>query len=82
MMYFVKNRNRFAYTTMADLGLPRGSGAIESAIRRVINLRIKGASIYWLPESVEAILLLRSFYKSNRWSCLHRMATASPGAAA
>ena len=40
--------------------VPQGSGAVESAIRRVINLRIKGASIYWLPESVDAILLLRS----------------------
>ena len=49
---------------MVGLGLPRGSGAVESAIRRVINLRIKGASIYWLPESVDAILLLRSFYAS------------------
>ena len=65
--YFLKNRHRFAYTTMVGLGLPRGSGAVESAIRRVINLRIKGASIYWLPESVDAILLLRSFYKSGRW---------------
>ncbi len=68
--YFLKNRHRFAYTTMVGLGLPRGSGAVESAIRRVINLRIKGASIYWLPESVDAILLLRSFYKSGRWNCL------------
>ena len=51
---------------MVGLGLPRGSGAVESAIRRVINLRIKGASIYWLPESVDAILLLRSFYKSGQ----------------
>ena len=76
MNYFIKNRHRFAYTQMARLKLPRGSGAVESAIRRVINLRIKGASIYWLPESVEAILLLRSFYKSNRWTCLQRMATA------
>ena len=42
--YFLKNRHRFAYTTMVGLGLPRGSGAVESAIRRVINLRIKGAS--------------------------------------
>ena len=42
---FLKNRHRFAYTTMGGLGLPRGSGAVESAIRRVINLRIKGASI-------------------------------------
>ena len=67
--YFLKNRHRFAYTTMVGLGLPRGSGAVESAIRRVINLRIKGASIYWLPESVDAILLLRSFYKSGRWNC-------------
>ena len=57
--YFLKNRHRFAYTTMVGLGLPQGSGAVESAIRRVINLRIKGASIYWLPESVDAILLLR-----------------------
>ena len=44
--YFLKNRHRFAYTTMVGLGLPRGSGAVESAIRRVINLRIKGASVY------------------------------------
>ena len=77
--YFLKNRHRFAYTTMVGLGLPRGSGAVESAIRRVINLRIKGASIYWLPESVDAILLLRSFYKSGRWNCLQRMAMTPVG---
>ena len=70
--YFLKNRHRFAYTTMVGLGLPRGSGAVESAIRRVINLRIKGASIYWLPESVDAILLLRSFYKSGLGYPLNR----------
>ena len=58
------------------------SGAVESAIRRVINLRIKGASIYWLPESVDAILLLRSFYKSGRWNCLQRMAMTPVGVSA
>ena len=52
------------------------------AIRRVINLRIKGASIYWLPESVDAILLLRSFYKSGRWNCLQRMAMTPVGVSA
>ena len=80
--YFLKNRHRFAYTTMVGFGLPRGSGAVESAIRRVINLRIKGASIYWLPESVDAILLLRSFYKSGRWNCLQRMAMTPVGVSA
>jgi hypothetical protein len=49
---------------------------MESAIRRVVNLRIQGASIYWLEDGAEAILLLRSFYKSNRWQCLQRMATS------
>ena len=80
--YFLKNRHRFAYTTMVGLGLPQGNGAVESAIRRVINLRIKGASIYWLPESVDAILLLRSFYKSGRWNCLQRMAMTPVGVSA
>ena len=56
-----------------------GMRPVESAIRRVINLRIKGASIYWLPESVDAILLLRSFYKSGRWNCLQRMAMTPGG---
>ena len=79
---FLKNRHRFAYTTMGGRGLPRGSGAVESAIRRVINLRIKGASIYWLPKSVDAILLRRSFYKSGRWNCLQRMAMTPVGVSA
>ena len=44
--------------------------------------KIKGASIYWLPESVDAILLLRSFYKSGRWNCLQRMAMTPVGVSA
>ena len=35
-----------AYATFRRRGLPLGSGAIESAIRRVINLRMKGNSIF------------------------------------
>ena len=38
---------------------PLGSGAVESAIRRVINLRLKGNGIYWREENAEAILVLR-----------------------
>ena len=75
LMSFVNNRTRFDYATMDALKLPKGSGAMESAIRRVVNLRIKGASIYWLEDNAEAILLLRSFYKCNRWCDLHRMAS-------
>jgi hypothetical protein len=47
--------------------LPVGSGAIESAVRRVINLRIKGNSIFWQEENAEAMLVLRGLVLSRRW---------------
>lgn len=71
--YFMRNRKRMLYSTISGLGLPIGSGAMESAIRRVVNLRLKGASIYWLRETAEAMLLLRSYYKSGRWNMLKKL---------
>ena len=56
--------------------MPIGSGAIESTVRRVVNLPLKGASIFWCRASAEAILLLRSYYKAGRWNLLKRMATS------
>src|SRR5215813_1143891 len=41
--YFIKNQRRMAYAKLMAMKLPIGSGAIESAVRRVINLRLKGA---------------------------------------
>ena len=82
LAYFVDCRASFAYVKAQRLKLPKGSGAMESAIRRVVNLRIKGASIYWLEENIEAILLLRSYYKCRRWPLLQRMAMSQEGTAA
>lgn len=48
--------------------LPTGSGAIESAIRRVINLRMKGNSISWKEENAEGMLVLRGLVVSRRWN--------------
>ena len=48
-------------------GLPSGSGAIESAIRRVINLRLKGNGIIWREENAEAMLVIRANVLCNRW---------------
>jgi hypothetical protein len=56
--------------------MPIGSGAIESTVRRVVNLRLKGASLSWCRASVEAILLLRSYYKAGRWNLLKHIATS------
>ena len=74
--YFIKNQSRMAYAKLKAKKLPSGSGAIESAVRRVINLRLKGASIFWCRQSAEAILLLRSYYKAGRWNMLKYMATS------
>ena len=74
--YLIKNQSRMAYAKLTALKLPIGSGAIESTVRRVVNLRLKGASIFWCRASAEAILLLRSYYKAGRWNLLKRMATS------
>ena len=59
---------RLDYAKFRRRKLPVGSGAIESAIRRVINLRMKGNSIFWREENAEAMLLLRGLVLSRRWT--------------
>jgi hypothetical protein len=58
---------RLKYPTFRKLGLPLGSGAIESGIRRVINLRLKGNSIYWREASAESMLQIRAQVLTDRW---------------
>ena len=48
-------------------GVPMGSGAIESTIRRVLNLRLKGSGTYWTEDNAEAIFQLRAAVVSGRW---------------
>lgn len=65
--YFAKNGERMQYAPFKKLGLPRGSGHVESAIRRVINLRLKAPGTFWLREMAECFLFLRSQLLSGRW---------------
>jgi hypothetical protein len=82
--YFKRNggKGRLDYARVAALKLPIGSGAIESAIRRVVNLRLKGPTIYWHKTSAEAVLLLRSYYKAGRWNHLEKQALTTATASA
>ena len=73
--YFKKNRKRIDYKLFESKGLPIGSGAIESAVRRVVNLRLKGNSIFWKVDNANDIISLRSLYKSGRWSRLEKIAS-------
>jgi len=58
---------RLRYNCFRCRGVPLGSGAIESTIRRVINLRLKGNGIYWTEDNAEAVFQLRAAVVSGRW---------------
>jgi len=65
--YFHANSKRMQYALFESEGLPRGSGSVESAIRRVINLRLKSCGSFWKKENAEIYLFLRSQLITGRW---------------
>jgi hypothetical protein len=58
---------RLRYNRFRRRGVPMGSGAIESTIRRVIKLRLKGRGISWTEDNAEAVFQLRAAVVSGRW---------------
>ena len=56
-----------SYVSFRRQGLPCGSGAIESSIRRVINLRLKSNAMFWKRENAELMLQVRSQLVTDRW---------------
>jgi hypothetical protein len=65
--YFASRKELMRYDRFEQRGIPLGSGAVESAIRRVVNLRMKGPSIFWRGENAERMLHLRCYLKAGRW---------------
>ena len=76
--YFHNNIGRMNYKQVKQEKLPMGSGAMESAVRRVINLRLKGAGIFWHEDNANAMLMLRSYYKAGRTQDIARFAFTTP----
>lgn len=66
MNEYFGDHSRFQYKAFRDNALPTGSGTVESAIRRVINLRIKGTGLFWNREHAENILFLRSLVLTGK----------------
>ncbi|WP_109013000.1 ISLre2 family transposase [Nostoc commune] len=60
-------KGRLNYDKAINKKLPIGSGAIESLIRQVVNLRIKGNSKFWLKENAEIMLHLRCQWIAKSW---------------
>jgi len=78
--YLLRNARvgRLDYAKARRAKMPMGSGSMESAVRRVVNLRLKGAGIFWHEDHAEQMLLLRAYYKSKHWQVLTNKAFASP----
>ena len=65
--YFEKHAARMTYTSLDDQHLPVGSGVVESAVRRIINLRFKAPGTFWEEDTVADLMHLRACFKAGRW---------------
>lgn len=67
LKYLGKHNDKTQYLDYQEDKLMCGSGIIESAIRRVINLRFKNASTFWDKKRVEKMYFLRGALLAKRW---------------
>jgi hypothetical protein len=68
LAYFRVHIEHIQYEFFKKKKLLCGSGAVESAIRRIINLRFKNVSSFWLEEHLEPLCFLRATFLSGRWN--------------
>ena len=68
--YFVSNIDRMQYAASRAMSLPIGSGVIESAIRRVVNMRVKAPGSFWKLGFAETVIYLRAQLLYGRWENL------------
>jgi len=68
--YFKKLEKQIDYQSLKESNRPCGSGIIESAIRRIVNLRFKSPSSFWYPENVEKLMFMRGVALSGRWEIM------------
>lgn len=68
--YFTRNEARMQYKKFQSAKIPIGSGAVESAVRRIVNQRMKGNGTFWKEINAEGMLLIRSYLKSGRYDDL------------
>jgi len=78
--YFEEHKERMRYDELERKGLPLGSGAMESTIRQVVNLRLKGAGMFWLLHNAEGFLHLRCYLMAGRWDIIENAIINHKGA--
>jgi hypothetical protein len=67
LRYVETHAHRMRYVTLETQKLPIGSGQVESAVRRVVNLRFKAPGSFWRETTVSGLMHLRAAFKAGRW---------------
>ena len=67
LRYLEVHTHRLRYVTLEARKLSIGSGQVESAVRRVINLRFKAPGSFWTETTVSGLRHLRAAFKAGRW---------------
>src|SRR5262252_1352352 len=65
--YLAVHAHRMRYVTLEAGKLSIGSGQVESAVRRVINLRFKAPGSFWTETTVSGLMHLRAAFQAGRW---------------
>jgi hypothetical protein len=68
ILYLFHQRKRMRYAYFRQLGLPIGSGTVESACKVVVQARLKQAGMRWSRSGAQAMPALRCSLLSDRWS--------------
>jgi hypothetical protein len=72
LTFLATHAHRMRYGAFRKRGIPLGSGAVESGLRRLVNLRMKGPGIFWTPQHAQDLFYLRCQLLSGRWEAFVR----------
>ena len=77
--YFTTNKQRMDYPLYRHLGLPIGSGVVESACKNVVAKRMKQSGMSWTLDGAKEMLQLRASVMSRRfWDDFEGLLPSSP----
>lgn len=68
--YLFHHRRRLDYAAYRQLGLPIGSGTVESACKTLVQARMTQAGMRWSRHGAQSLLALRCLLLSDRWDQL------------
>jgi hypothetical protein len=75
--YLARHREHIDYARYKELGLPLGSGMVESACKWLIQQRFKGVGMRWSEDGFNHLLHLRLAWVNGRFEALFGL-TLSP----